>query len=217
MPHQKGPVTSTFTADWFLREGQGRELLGEWMKKTVVRSQDQRRMLQANSYTFPTNSWIHKITKGRESDRCDLCRTLWIAEGRFRTEEELPKQTLSHIQHTCEVLSAAHIDVHHQYWRLIHGELARLAAPEWKFLCVSRREMPPDYLGRNHNRLRGHTVLESDTGDYMERGTSPGNGSPPQAGRTQENPGGDTKGDSHEEKLLVDAAGWNSGPPTRRE
>ena len=63
MPHQKGPITSTFTADWFLREGQGRELLGEWMKTTSVRSQDQRRMLQANSHTFPTNSWIHRITK----------------------------------------------------------------------------------------------------------------------------------------------------------
>ena len=23
MPHQKGPITSTFTADWFLREGEG--------------------------------------------------------------------------------------------------------------------------------------------------------------------------------------------------
>ena len=45
MPHQKGPITSTFTADWFLREGQGRELLGEWMKLTSARSQDQRRML----------------------------------------------------------------------------------------------------------------------------------------------------------------------------
>jgi hypothetical protein len=43
--HQKGPITSTFTVDWFLREGEGRELLGEWMKLTSVRSQDQRRML----------------------------------------------------------------------------------------------------------------------------------------------------------------------------
>ena len=94
-------------------------------------------MLQANSQTFPTNSWRHKITKGRESDRYDLCRTLWMAEVRFKTEEELPKQTLGHIQHTCEALSAVHIDAHHQYWRLIHGELARLEAPGWKFLCVS--------------------------------------------------------------------------------
>ncbi len=114
IPHQKGPITSTFTADWFLREEQGRELLGEWMKKTVVRSQDQRRMLQANFHTFPTNVWIHRITKGRESDRCDLCRTLWIPESRFRTEKDLPEQTLGHIQHTCESLSAAHINAHHQ-------------------------------------------------------------------------------------------------------
>ena len=49
MPHQRGPITSTFTTDWFLWEGQDRELLGEWMKKTAVKSQDQRRMLQANS------------------------------------------------------------------------------------------------------------------------------------------------------------------------
>jgi hypothetical protein len=118
MSHQKGPITSTFTADWFLREGQGRELLGEWMKMTSIRSQDQRRMLQANSHTFPTNSWRHKITKDRESDRYDLCRVLWITEGRFRTEKELPEKTLGHIQpwHTChgETLSAAHIDTHHQ-------------------------------------------------------------------------------------------------------
>jgi hypothetical protein len=64
------------------------------MKMTAVRSQDQRRMLQANSHTFPTNSWIHRITKGRESDRCDLCRALWIAEDGFSTEKELPEQTL---------------------------------------------------------------------------------------------------------------------------
>jgi ribonuclease HI len=88
MPYQKGPITSTFTADWFLREGQGRELLGEWMNLTSVRSQGQRRILRTNSHTFPTNAWIHKITKGKESDRCDLCRVLWIAEGRFRFAPE---------------------------------------------------------------------------------------------------------------------------------
>jgi hypothetical protein len=125
---------SKFTVDWFLREGQGRELLGEWMKVTSVRSQDQRRMLRANSHAFPTNTWIHKITKGKESDRCDLCRVLWIVEDRFRTEKDLPEQTLGHIQHTCEALSATHIDTHHQCWRMVHGKLVRVTIPEWKFL-----------------------------------------------------------------------------------
>jgi hypothetical protein len=75
-----------------------------------------RRMLWVNSETFPTNAWIHKITKGKESDRCDLCRDLWITEDRFRTEKDLPEQTVGHIQHTCEALSATHIDAHHQCW-----------------------------------------------------------------------------------------------------
>ena len=61
------------------------------MKMTSVRSQDQRKMLQANSHTFPTNAWIHKITKKKESDRCDLCKALWLAEGRFKTEKDLPE------------------------------------------------------------------------------------------------------------------------------
>ena len=56
----------------------------------------------ANSHTFPTNEWIHKITKRKESDRCDLCKTLGLAEGRgrFKTEKDLPEQNLGHIQHT---------------------------------------------------------------------------------------------------------------------
>jgi hypothetical protein len=113
MPHQKGPITSTFTADWFLQEGQGRELLGERMKKTAVRSQDQRRMLQANSHTFPTNAWIHRITQMRIRQMRPM-QNLWIVEDRFRTEKELPEQTMGHIQHTCKALSAPHIDAHHQ-------------------------------------------------------------------------------------------------------
>jgi ribonuclease HI len=182
MPHQKGPITSTFTADWFLREGQGRELLGEWMKLTSARSQDQRRMLQANSHTFPTNAWIHKITKGKESDRCDLCRALWTAEGRFRTEKDLPEQTLGHIQHTCEALSAAHIDAHHQCWRLIHGELARLAAPEWKFLCVSGEkclqtiwdEITSEFKDIQYLNLTQETIWNAARAREMARPLTPG-------------------------------------------
>ncbi len=97
------------------------------------------------------------ITKDRESDRCDLCRTLWIAEGRFRTEKELPEQTMGHIQHTCEALSAPHSDAHHQCWWLIHGELARLETPEWKFLCVSNEKCLQTIWG--YVRGQGYPVI----------------------------------------------------------
>jgi hypothetical protein len=69
-------------------------------------------------------------TKKKESRRkCDLFKTLWIAEDRFTTKENLPEQDLGRIQHTCEAPAAAHTEAHHQCWHLIHGELARLASP----------------------------------------------------------------------------------------
>ena len=43
LPHQKGATSATFTSDWCL--------------KTTVRSQDQRRMLQAITHSFPSNYW----------------------------------------------------------------------------------------------------------------------------------------------------------------
>ena len=62
-------------------------------------------MLQANIHSFPSNCWRHKITKAKESDRCDLCNALQNAEGRFTTDDNLRPQTLGHIQHECEALS----------------------------------------------------------------------------------------------------------------
>jgi hypothetical protein len=136
MPHQKGPITSTFTVDWFLRQGQGRELLREWMKLTSVRSQDQRRMLQVNSHTFPTNAWIHKITKGKESDRCDLCRAL--DGGRPVQDGEGPSRTNTgaHPTYLRSLLSIT------DPWGIVTVSGSRMEV----FVCL-RREMPPDYMG----------------------------------------------------------------------
>jgi hypothetical protein len=78
-------------------EGDGREKLGEWMKMTSVRSQDQRRILQSISHRFPSNVWIHifhKITNVKESDRYDLYKDLWLTEGRFTTEKDLSPDDL---------------------------------------------------------------------------------------------------------------------------
>jgi hypothetical protein len=64
-----------------------------------------------------------------ESDKCDMCKdrlkVLWVA-GRYTTDD-LPTQDLGHIQHTCEAFSDLHTAAHHRCWRLIHGDLSRLA------------------------------------------------------------------------------------------
>ena len=74
------------------------------MKMTSVRSQDQRKMLQVTSHIFPNNTWIHKITKKKESNKCDLCKTFWLVEDRFTTEKDVPEQD------PYETLSPVHTD-----------------------------------------------------------------------------------------------------------
>ncbi len=67
MSHMKGTITLTYTSDWFLREWDGREILGEWMKKTSVRSQDQRRMIKSTSHSFPSQE--HMDPQNYEEER----------------------------------------------------------------------------------------------------------------------------------------------------
>ncbi len=45
--------------------------------------------------------------------------------------------------------------------------------PRMEVFMRLRQEIPPDYMGRNYIRIQGYTVPEPDTGDDMERGTSP--------------------------------------------
>ena len=74
--HNKEAITSTFTGDWLLTKGESRDKLGEWLKKTQVRHQDQRRMLESIMHYFPSNFWRNKITNNKESDKCDLCKVM---------------------------------------------------------------------------------------------------------------------------------------------
>jgi hypothetical protein len=98
-------------------------------------------MLKSIMHCFPSNgTWRNKITNGKKSDKCDLCTALWISQGRFTTESALPVQTLGHIQHTCEALSEIHMMAHHRCWRLIHGELSRLAPPDWRLICINNEK-----------------------------------------------------------------------------
>ena len=67
--------------DWLLTERESRDNLGEWLKKTQVRHQDQRRMLESIMYWFPSNFWRNKITRHKESDKWDLCKKSTVGIG----------------------------------------------------------------------------------------------------------------------------------------
>jgi hypothetical protein len=137
------------------------------------------------NYTHPSKSSENRAVaqSGPRRGRAELQpprtgRSNWIRELPFEPRVRACQvlSALDHIQHTCEVLSAAHIDTHHQCWRLIHGELARLAAPTWKFLCFSgekclqtlRNEIPIRIKGLQYLNLTQDTIWNAERTREMD-------------------------------------------------
>jgi hypothetical protein len=78
MSHQKGPITSTFTTDWFLREGEGRELL-DWIHKIT-----KKRNPTGVSYVRPSS--YRKV--GSIQRRISPSKTWFIFS--YTSQEEIP-------------------------------------------------------------------------------------------------------------------------------
>ncbi len=120
---------------------------------------------------LPSNFWRSKITNGKGSDKCDLCKALWISLGRFTTESALPVQTLGHIQHTCEALSEIHTMAHHRCWCLeVFNHCAEQtlwnAARDSEMQCpLTRAEMIHRQQGISHEQIAEDRL---GTKDQME-------------------------------------------------
>jgi hypothetical protein len=67
------PVTSTWTADFLTREGEGRKTMGDWLHDKLIPWKACRCLLQTNSGIFPCESRLQKW--GKNSDGiCGLCK-----------------------------------------------------------------------------------------------------------------------------------------------
>ena len=109
----KHPHTSTWVADFLIREGESREELGKWLSNANIPGHRRRHMIQAVAGIFPCNAWLNKIQK-HATGECDLCKRLWWkrVSGRNATDK-VPQETLGHIQSAyClgqqEVVTEAH-------------------------------------------------------------------------------------------------------------
>jgi hypothetical protein len=131
------PATSTWSTDFLLREGFGREKIGKWLKNKSIPWQRRRRLLQVVTGTFPCGQQLVKYGY-KEKAECILCKKAHEESG-GSWKGELPKETIGHIQSSgClgqkEVVTAVHnaciqellqeIDVHGKEDR--HMQLLRL-------------------------------------------------------------------------------------------
>jgi hypothetical protein len=88
-------ATTTWAAEFLLREGESRECLGSWINSSVVHEAKKRRAKQVITCSFPCWKWLH-IIGARPSPGCELCKR---ERGMATTSTNaLPIETVGHIQ-----------------------------------------------------------------------------------------------------------------------
>ena len=105
------PATDTWSTDFLVREGVGREELGSWLKNKVIPWKRRRRLIQTVTNTFPCGVWLHKIGY-RATAGCRLCLRIREERGE-NSQEAVQAESIGHIQSAgclgqSEVVTAAH-------------------------------------------------------------------------------------------------------------
>ncbi len=54
----KTPITSTWTVDFLTREGEGRKVVGDWLRDKTISWKARRRLLQTNAGVFPCEAHL---------------------------------------------------------------------------------------------------------------------------------------------------------------
>jgi hypothetical protein len=123
------PATTTWAAEFLLRDGESREFLGLWINSSAVHEAKKRRAKQVIAGSFPCGKWLHMI-KARASPGCELCKR----ERTMNREatDVLPTETLAHIQSAgCKAQKKSVIGAHNRCWKYLigaistHGEATR--------------------------------------------------------------------------------------------
>ena len=126
----KKPATTTWAAEFLLREGESREILGLW---SAVHEAKKIRAKQVITCSFPCGKWLHMIGV-RASSGFELCRRARKTDSEtmadvIPTEAVAQVARVAHIQSAgCKTHRKSVIGAHNQCWKyligaiMIHGE-----------------------------------------------------------------------------------------------
>ena len=111
----KKPATTTWGAEFLLREGESREFLGSCLHSSAVHKAKKRRTKQVISCSFPCGKWLHMIG-ARTSPGCELCKR----ERKTEVDAtDIPAETVAHLQNTgCKSQKKSVIWAHNRCWLL---------------------------------------------------------------------------------------------------
>jgi len=109
-------------AEFLLREGESRELLGSWIRSGAVPEAKKRRAKQVITCSFPCGQWLHMIG-ARANPRCELCRR--ERETRGASIDSLLTETVAHIQSAgCNLQKKSVIGAHNRCWKYLIGAIS---------------------------------------------------------------------------------------------
>jgi len=127
--NRTSPAATTWAAEFLLRPGESREILGQWMSSSAIHENKQRRATQIITGSFPCGKWLHKLYS-HVSPFCELCRREREASG--CTTDNLPLETVAHIQSAgCKAQKESVTHAHNSCWKFLlrsimeHGEAER--------------------------------------------------------------------------------------------
>ena len=90
----KNRLTTTWAAEFLLREGESREFLGSWLHSSAVHEAKKRRTKEVISCSFPCGKWLHMIG-ARTSPGFELCKRERKTDS---DATNVPVETVAHIQ-----------------------------------------------------------------------------------------------------------------------
>ena len=124
--NRTSPAATTWAAEFLLRQGESRDILGQWINSSAVHENKRRRATQVITCSFPCRKWLHKLYS-RISPFCELCRKEREASG--QPADNLPLETVAHIQSAgCKAQKRGVIQAHNSCWKFLlqaimeHGE-----------------------------------------------------------------------------------------------
>jgi hypothetical protein len=168
-PH-KTPITSSWTANFLTREGEGRKAVGDWLRDKTVSWKARRRLLQTNTGVFPCEARLQKWGKHPDGicELCKRCRELGLKLLGGRPA----RGTTGHLQSSvCRLQAPAATGAHNECFQRVQDDMGKVRSvcKDWEFVSTLERdrdlagEICVGILHATHTRLvngggldRGH-------------------------------------------------------------
>jgi ribonuclease HI len=171
-PH-KTPITSTWTADFLTREGEGRKAIGDWLRDKSVSWKARRRLLQTNAGVFPCEARLQRWGKHPDGicELCKRCREMGLKLLGGRPA----RGTTGHLQSSvCRLQAPAATGAHNTCFQRVQDDMskAKSVCRDWEFVSkgteISLGKFVSEYFTPLTLGLQTGVVSTEDTDEIWD-------------------------------------------------